>query len=460
MKATYAGLTSAVPLDTINDYLYNCNRKPYEIPFFIPVVDGSDVQVYIDFGTVRPLAFTSTLISLCDATTVTSLPCQYVFGVTPANTYYGVFRFASGTTLPAMFAIAIDVSMNVGSDRRYFTQGYQVETCLEVTKVEACFPELSSSLGYDTNDIYFGYTTNNSGSRGNLAMRYLHFVNIRNAKVFEDAPKITFSSNIRQNFKTVLNRVYELRTERVPAWYKEYLLAVYARGYIQVSDTIYQVSDLALEGIDDDDHTWLPYAKLKKETRYYFGCDSTPCSSDCCSPCDVAATVAVIIDPCCSPDPDTVSATVEVMQVYISNLSSCSEGDNFTSFKINGPVGAVVAMRVVLAGFFSYDDVPGSPSNITVSGSITLPAGATSDNNPVQVFPFTGQTGNQPINKQSDLPFEVTIPSGGQVTINALANIENGGTAPFFAAGVRIISIDGTEENIYQAICTGYSTGG
>jgi hypothetical protein len=314
MKAIYAGLAGSVPLNTITNYQYNCNRKPYEIPFHVPVIDGSDIQLYIDFGELKPVSFTSKIISLCDATNVDSPPCQYLFGVTPEGTYYGLFRFAAGVALPAVFAVAIDVTMTGASVRRYFSESYQVELfCLEPMKIEACFPENSNLLGYDTNGIYYGLTTDEVNSSGNLTMRYLHFVNARRAKVFEDGPKLTFSANIRQNFKSVLNRIYELRTELVPNYYKEYLLAVYTRGFIQVSGAIYQVTDLAFEGIDDDDHTWKPYAKLKRETRYYFGCDSQPCNSDCCSPCSLSAIVETIIDPCCSPEPDSVSANAETV---------------------------------------------------------------------------------------------------------------------------------------------------
>lgn len=351
MKAVYAGLEEDFDPAQIRSYLHICKKLQYELLYYIPVNSLAQVQVYIDFGAVKPTAdFTIELLSLCPVGAAESITaCQYVIGVDPDGNYYGVFTFA-GTPAHHIFSLAFTFPMSDDTTKVYVTEAYELQICGEALLVEACFPDLQNNLGFDDNDIYFGLTTDEADSFGNTAVRYKHFATVRTARIFEESPKATFSSNLRRNFKTVLERNYQLKTELVPGWYKDYLQEIYTRGFIQVNNEKYRVTDLAIESLNEEDSIWKPYCKLKKETRKYFGCADETCSI-CCSPCEVSATATV---PCESVeidgDPELPAAVNGVPYVFSFDLTGTAPFDLSNIIKPAWMSIAVVGSNVQFSG--------------------------------------------------------------------------------------------------------------
>lgn len=274
MKAVYAGVNT--PLTNIRNYLQACTGRANDFAYLIPAGDLSDVQLYVELPG-KPTAQTLWLYNLCDESQVQVTPDQYIIGIDPAGAWYGVFTFPAAFPVPARFAIAFEFMIE-GAGHIYFSQAYTTQDCSGLMRIEACFPvRRTDEFGYDLNGLYFGTTIDMAASLGVVNLTYKHVVLVRRGKVFKEAPKFTFTSNVRRNFRTKVEKPFELRTEIVPDWYKDYLLAVYSRGFIAVQNTIYRVTDLAFEGVNEDDRTWLPYAKLLHEKDLHFGCeDCTP----------------------------------------------------------------------------------------------------------------------------------------------------------------------------------------
>lgn len=311
MKAIYAGYATDVAENGGRAFLYNCTRKNPEIEYNVPILGFDDVQVYIEFGSVKPTAFDVKIVNACTnvVSELIAVPV-YLVGKDPAGNWYGVFKFSELTGVPLQFYLSFEIDTAEPNSYRFFTEVYQIEVnCPKLSKVEACFPTRADELSYDSNEIYFGLTTDNTNSLGDRTLYYNHNLYVRKAKVFNDVPKVTFVSNVRKNFRTILDRIYEFKCELVPAWYKEYLLAIYLRGFIKIDGIRYQVTDIAFEALDEDDITWKPYAKLQKENKFYFGCDDCePPASVCCDPVVTSVTVETEPDP--DPGPQPFAANV------------------------------------------------------------------------------------------------------------------------------------------------------
>lgn len=282
MKVIYAGHN--VPITNIRNYLFACQRELNDLEYYIPCATMEDVQVYVEFGK-KPYGFSIDLYNLCNDTFSPIAPDNYVIGKNPNGKWYGVFTFNNTVIPPPVFALAFTFVLGFVPGYIYFSQAYQVNQCRSLTKIEACFPiKRTDEFGLDSNDIYFGSTTDQF-SLGDITLSYKHYAFVRRAKVFKDPPKLIFTSNSRRNFRTKIDRIYELRSELVPDWYKEYLLAIYSRGFITVDGIIYRVTDLAFEGMNENDRTWKPYVKLLKEREFQFSCDDCtplvlPCLND------------------------------------------------------------------------------------------------------------------------------------------------------------------------------------
>lgn len=285
--------TNAAPITAYSGYVHNCLRHaPCEPSWAAPLPSLANLQLYVDFGTEEPTMIEIHVLNMCAPDhTEQIFPANYVVSRTPEATWYGVFKFFSPTIQPMQTFVAwlsamVETTSGL-SERTFFSELMVIEPCLPLTKIASCHPEGATTTGFDVNGLYYGLPQGDY--LGFEDVRYYHVAYVRHGKVREIANKATFTSNLTRNFRTVIERTYQLDTEMVPKWYKDLLLAIYSRGAIKVNGgTTYLVSDLAFDPINEDDLTWKPFAQLKQTSRLYFGCDESICA-DCCAPNNLVA---------------------------------------------------------------------------------------------------------------------------------------------------------------------------
>jgi hypothetical protein len=287
---------TAVAADQYAGYVYNCRRNPAcERSYSAPLPGVPYLQLYVDFGTDKPLAVEFTLVDICTGATEQIIPSNYVSGTTPEGRWYGVFKYFNSPAVPVTtFLVHLTAFVDTGGShfitRTFFSEMLMVEPCEPLMKLKSCQPELATTTGFDINGLYYGQPQN-LDFVGMAGVRYFHIAYVRNGKVRELSNKATFKSSIYRNFRTTVEKIHQVETELVPKWYKDVLLAIYARGAIQVNDgTTFLVSDLNFEPINDDDLTWKPFAQLRDTTRLFYGCDAGECV-ECCSPIILSAAV-------------------------------------------------------------------------------------------------------------------------------------------------------------------------
>jgi hypothetical protein len=148
------------------------------------------------------------------------------------------------------------------------------------------------------------------------------------------------------------------------------------------------------------------------------------------------------------------SAIVEA--VTISDLSTCVGGEPFTTFKINGPAGAIVECILSVNGEIDYATAS-SHAVVYAIGHITTPAndGHADVNHSWAVG--VDITGNTFFGYGSPASLFLIIPISGVINIATRVNLENGGTNihGFFS----IVSVNGEPVSIGAAVCAGFSTG-
>jgi len=285
---------TAATIGQYPQYLQTCRRGPCEPPYAAPLPDVPHLQLYVDFGLYRPVTMEIYLQDTCDTGHVEQLfPSNYVVGQTPEGGWYGVFKYFTSplqdvTTFAVWMSVLVDTPAGL-IERTFFSEMLMVEPCAPLTKIKACQPEAATTTGFDVNGLYYGLPVNED-YLGFPEVRYFHIAYARQVKARELPPKGTFVGSLYKNFRTTIEKAWILETELVPRWYKDVLLAIYARGFIEVGGTQYLVSDLAFEALNDDDLTWKPYVNLKQTDRLYFGCDESTCP-ECCSPQIINATV-------------------------------------------------------------------------------------------------------------------------------------------------------------------------
>lgn len=280
---------TAVAAPQYTDFVYNCQRNAACEPSFTAPLPGVPyLQLYVDFANGKPETMEFTLIDVCTGNTEQIVPANYVVGKTPEGNWYGVFKyFTSAIPNLTSFVVHLSAYVNVGNpslvERTFFSQMMAVDPCGPLMKIKSCQPEQATTTGFDVNGVYYGLPVN-VDYLGIAEVRYFHIAYVRTGKVRELSNKATFKSSIYRNFRTTVEKVFQIETELVPKWYKDELLGIYARGAIQVNDgPTYLVSDLAFEAINDDDLTWKPFAQLTETIRLYYGCDDSECV-ECCSP--------------------------------------------------------------------------------------------------------------------------------------------------------------------------------
>lgn len=272
--------------DDYSQVIHNCNLSPCEKPYTAPLPELAYMQFFIDFGTVQPLAIQITAIDTCSGAIEEQLFTQdYVAGQDAEGRWYGVFRYFFETLFPfTCFVIHVRVLFMDASEAVWFSEEFCVEDCLPLTKLKACMPEGATATGYDVNDVYYGLPQG-ATTLGIPLVRYFHIVFLREAKVRELSNKITFVNNLLSNktFRSQVDKVFQLESEMVPQWYKDLILAVLARGTVEINGRQYNVTELAFEGVADDDLLWKPFAQLTSISRQFFGCDTSECI-ECCTP--------------------------------------------------------------------------------------------------------------------------------------------------------------------------------
>lgn len=280
---------TAVAASQYPAYVYNCLRNPAcERSFSAPLPGVPYLQTYVDFGANIPATMEWTLVDACTGDTEQIVPSNYVVGQTPEGNWYGVFKYFNSPVNPVTaFVVHLSAFVDTGSgplqERTFFTQMLMVEPCDPLMKIKTCQPEGATTTGFDVNGVYYGLPVNED-YLGIAEVRYFHIAYVRQGKVREMSNKATFKSSLYRNFRTTVEKIYQIETELVPRWYKDVLLAIYARGAVQIDDaTNYLVSDLNFEALNDDDLTWKPYAQLRETFRLFYGCDDSECV-ECCSP--------------------------------------------------------------------------------------------------------------------------------------------------------------------------------
>lgn len=266
MKMIAAG--SALPSQYAT-YVHNCLRNAAcEPEYYAPVPAISAVQLYVAFGSSAPGSVEFTLIDVCNQVEEQIVPSEYIVGDDPEGNFYGVFKgFNTPVTTPSIFIIHL-----AAGGQSFFSEAMVVETCISLMKVLSCHPAEARETAFDVNGVYYGLPI--SASAGMDGLSYTHVAWQRHGKVRELSNKATFVSSLYATYRSTVERIFQTEGEFVPQWYKDYFLALYSRGMVQVNDgKIYIVSDLAFEPINDDDLLWKPQAQLKETHKLFFGCD-------------------------------------------------------------------------------------------------------------------------------------------------------------------------------------------
>lgn len=306
--------TPAAVLPTVYpSYVHNCKRnRACEPGYLAPLPGVPYLQLYVEFGTTKPVTMDFEIIDTCTGNIEQIFPSNYVAGKTPDGTWYGVFKYFNTPALPVTsFVVWLSSFVQVGDtlqEKTFFSEMLVVEPCAPLMKIKACQPEGATTTGFDTNDVYYGLPTN-LDYLGISAIRFFHIAYVRLGKVRELSNKATFKSSLVANFRTIVEKIHQLETELVPKWYKNELLAIYARGAVQIDDVkTWIVSELAFEALNDDDLTWKPFAQLKETFRLYFGCDDSECV-ECCSPIVLSAFVTSDAESASGSVSESVSAS-------------------------------------------------------------------------------------------------------------------------------------------------------
>jgi hypothetical protein len=285
---------AAVGIGQYTSYVHNCIRNPAcEPPYAAPLPAVPYLQLYVDFGQYQPVLYEIRLQDVCNVGHQEQIfPSNYVVGQSPEGNWYGVFKYFSSpvyavTSFVVWMSALVDTPAGI-VEKTFFSEMLMLDPCGHLTKVKSCQPANATTTGFDVNGVYYGLPAEGL-VLGFDNLRYFHIAYVRNAKVREMSNKATFSSSLVRNFRTTVEKIYQLETELVPKWYKDVLLAIYARGAIQIDEgRTYLVSDLNFEALNDDDILWRPYPQMKDTINLYFGCDESDCV-ECCSPVIISA---------------------------------------------------------------------------------------------------------------------------------------------------------------------------
>ena len=305
MKLIFAGQSVFGSVPPYQDYLFNCTRNPRcQKEYFVPIRQLSDIQFYIDLPG-KPTLITATLFNLCEIeceedpgdfnddfnddfdiggegcapAQCTIVFQKYVVGQTPAGGWYGVFSDpVAECIIPKCFFLKIAISINE-SEFIYYSQQICLEECDPLCLLEGCYPnEPVGSDAFDCNGLYYGFPVGND-YLGTKNYRYFHKAYVRKCDIIDQSVKLSFTYfNSKRNYKTQQTNERMLEFELVPSFYKDELIAIFARGNIRRNGIEYRLSDEQnWKILDNDSKLWQLDAMLVQECKLLFGCGPADC---------------------------------------------------------------------------------------------------------------------------------------------------------------------------------------
>lgn len=206
---------------------------------------------------------------------------KYVVAQTPQNTWYGVFT--TTTPFPSnlkFFFFRFTFTIN-GQEYIYYSEQFEVENCLPLTCIKGCYPnEPAGSDAYDCNGIYYGFPSGIEPPMGESNFRYFHKACVRWGSLIEQNAKLVLGIfNNKRTYKSRLHRERLFEFEFVPAFYKNHLLGIFARGNIRIEETEYLLAEeQSWTTLDIDSKLWRLDILLTEDCNSMFGCKPADCA--------------------------------------------------------------------------------------------------------------------------------------------------------------------------------------
>lgn len=277
MKMIKAGTSG---INDFSGYVYNCTYDKCKRPYLVPLPSFDDLQLYVNFGTKKPTEVVFTAINRCTYGQSSVINSECFLMAHNGSYWYGVFNKFTPLLAYEAFLIALEVTYDDSTTGTFFSEVYsQGPDCRELTKLQVCYPVNYNSE--DINDIYVGEPDLDYAVSGKTDLIYQHKYWVRDGEVVELQNKLTFVSNSKRNFHTTVNKIYEFRSELVPGWYKDYMLAVYFRGNFTINGVETKASEFSGENIEEGADLWKPNVKIDKELKGAFGCAPVACVDEC-----------------------------------------------------------------------------------------------------------------------------------------------------------------------------------
>lgn len=398
-------------------YSRNCNLGQCGRHYLAPIPSLYDVQLFVNFGTMKPTGFEFTIIDLCNPSRSAVVTSGIYLIANNGVYWYGIFKNFSSSADYSSFII----SLTTGA-QTFFSEQYQLPSeCDTLVKVNVCYPYNYNAE--DTNGIYIGEPDLSKGYSGLPTIFYHHNFWTRQGEIVETQNKITFTSNAYKNFATTLNKSYEFRPELVPGWYKDYLLSVYFRGDILINGVHALVTEINFDDVDVD--YWKAYAVLGKQVKGGFGCAPFVCVDDVIPPPPPP--------PPCVPVSYTINSLGSPVVGFLYSKTVAITGDT--------PLTLTIL------------DKPDWLTNVSITGSTLI----------IEGTPATGDIGT------ANLSFNISNACGqksftGSITVNpAGAQISGGDTPVSDDACVSVYELtvtanDGDSLTISSSVAHGYGT--
>lgn len=358
-------------------YSRNCNLGGCRRLYYVPVPTLADVEIFVNFGPIKPASVDFTLINLCSPFDHQTINSDCFIIAYNGSYWYGIYKSFTATTPYNIYLFACAVSYEGGTNATFFSEQYQNGSdCDVLTKVSVCYPNNYNSE--DINGIYVGQRDTSQTYSGKVSMFYQHNFWVRDAEIIETGNKITFTSNPYKSFASKLNKTFEFRPgELVPGWYKDYLLSVYFRGNILINGLATQVTDLNFENVDEGADIWKAYCVLGKEIKGAFGCVGIICpDDDCiCYPAtlpDITFADAMVGIPYSKTIPLGGTAPFQFVITAAVDLMFPYDFPYDFDAPIPGSIpawmtGIIVGANLVLSGTPTSGDVGSSPINFTIT---------------------------------------------------------------------------------------------
>lgn len=308
------------------DYISNCTLG--QLPYKIPVTGLSDVQLYINIGSVKPSTVLYELIHTCgpNAGLVETLATtSYVIGQNKDNQWYGVFKDFTGAGSLNCFVIAITLDSTI-----YFSEEYCIDSCQSPASVEGCYGNLDPELSTDCNGIYFGVHAGTGDALGDTSITYRHKIFMRGIEITLASIKNSFKQGRTRTFRTEKEKLFQFWSEIIPEWYLVEVDSVFYRGEVKIGGIRYLLNETLYEKPDECLKQWLPKATFKESCYQSFSCEDDPCAlppESCCDPVIIGVAVDTIAEESQSsglPLPPPEPGSIIVIQSVIGGVTTVS----------------------------------------------------------------------------------------------------------------------------------------